>query len=75
MVQADCPNIKALTIKEIEDIQTIEEESSEEEDNNDGFTWWAPILENCCWSKDHSMWQGFLMTLAKENKSSFEVRH
>ena len=34
--QADCPNRKALTIKEVEEIRAIEEESSKEDDENDG---------------------------------------
>jgi len=33
--QADCPNRKTLTIREVKEIQALEDESSEEEDEND----------------------------------------
>jgi len=52
--QADCPNRKALTIREVEEIQALEDESSEEE------------MSMMClpWS------QRFLIKRAKGNKFS-----
>jgi len=40
--QANRPNGKALTIKEVEEIRAIEEESSEEDDENDCSTLVSP---------------------------------
>jgi len=68
--QADCPNRKTLTVKEVEEIRAIEQESSEKEDTNNGSTLVNPDIKNCCWSKGHSMSQDFIMTIAKGNKSS-----
>ena len=68
--QADCPTRKAFTIKVAEEIRAIEEESSEKEDTNNGSTLVNPDIENCCWSKGHSMSQDFIMTIAKGNESS-----
>ena len=67
--QADCPNKKALTIKEVEEIWAIKKESSEQEDENDDSTLVTPNAGELLLIKGNSMSQGFLMMIAKGNKS------